>query len=151
MPRMRRRPLEGPLDLALPRCLDCRMLLLLSTLETRKAVALNDPTPKISPDAVEALRNAEWAYSCSSVRPDRDSVEWAEMRLAAVYPAIRSSVLEEAFGDEALVVIADFLSSWSFCPVSQSSAPARSCLEDAASQLRDALKAGSLASEGGER
>jgi len=37
-------------------------------------------------------------------------------------------------------VVVDFLASWRFCPVSQASAPSRSCLEDAAKQLLDALR-----------
>jgi hypothetical protein len=55
---------------------------------------------------------------------------------------IDRSVVEDLFDEQAKSVIVDFLDSWRFCPVSQVSAPARSCLEDAAKQLLAALKDG---------
>lgn len=42
---------------------------------------------------------------------------------------------------EAMKVVVDFLNDWRFCPVSTASAPPRSCLEDAATQLLAALDA----------
>jgi hypothetical protein len=48
-------------------------------------------------------------------------------------------VRELLLGDGAKAVVVDFLGAWSFCPVSQASEKSRSCLEDAAKQLLEAL------------
>lgn len=42
-------------------------------------------------------------------------------------------------GRRRVEVVADFLSSWRFCPVATSPTPSAACLEDAAQQLLDAL------------
>lgn len=42
-------------------------------------------------------------------------------------------------GGKRLDVVVDFLDAWRFCPVSGASSPTRSCLEDEAAQLLDAL------------
>lgn len=52
-------------------------------------------------EIVEALRDFEWAGSCSPNRPPLDSAEWARMRLEAVYAAIHRDLRERLLDDEA--------------------------------------------------
>jgi len=54
---------------------------------------------------------------------------------------IDRAVVADLQDGQAVSVVIDFLASWRYCPVSQASAPARSCLEDAAKQLLAALPA----------
>jgi hypothetical protein len=55
-------------------------------------------------------------------------------------PTVPGVAQSSSSGQEgALQIVVDFLGDWRFCPVSTSSAPARSCLEDAAAQLLAAL------------
>jgi hypothetical protein len=68
-------------------------------------------------------------------KPLRESAARKDERLARERAEPSSSDQE----GEARKVIVDFLDSWRFCPVSTASAPARSCFEDAATQLLAAL------------
>jgi len=53
--------------------------------------------------------------------------------------ATLASLIERLTGEEAQAAVVEFLDSWRFCPVSQASGAARSCLDDAAKQLLAAL------------
>jgi hypothetical protein len=70
---------------------------------------------EVPESAVEALRDAEWAYSCSPVGPDRDSVEWAEMRLQAVLPLIYKHFSDRLLSDEAVGAMFEVLHPRSNC------------------------------------
>ena len=72
------------------------------------------------------------SWNHRSVEP-RSYLEQLELHPAHP-PALDPEDRERAQG-----VIADFLSSWRYCPVATASNPSRSCLEDAAGQLLDAL------------
>jgi len=112
------------------------------------------PNPPVPEESVEALARFEFdrlergdlrvkgapipweqAEACSR----NELLDWARDALEAAAPAIRKQERERVLGEKARAVVADFLCSWRFCPVSQAEAPARSCLEDAAKQLLAAL------------